>query len=89
MATKRAYPPRFRSAVDKLSAYDDFCTDLLIDKVVFWSWVHKMEKRYKGIRRVSDREVLNIIRDMVREGTTLVAAEKLVQYIPPFAVSDW
>lgn len=71
---------RWQSAVDKLSDYDDICTDLLVDKVEFWSQIHKMAKNYKAVRRVSGREVVGIIRGMVREDTTVSAAEKLVQY---------
>ena len=71
---------RWQSAVDKLSDYDDICTDLLVDKVEFWSQIHKMAKNYKAVRRVSGREVVGIIRAMVREERTGSAAEKLVQY---------
>ena len=73
--------PRKRSAVDKLSDYDDICTDLLVDKVEFWSEIHKMAKHYKGKRKITDREVLDIIRRLIREETTLSeAAEALLLY---------
>jgi Txe/YoeB family toxin of Txe-Axe toxin-antitoxin module len=69
------------SAVDRLSDYDDICTDILIDKVEFWSEIHKMAKHYKGKRKVTEREVLDVIRDLVRENTSLCeASEKLIKY---------
>ena len=80
---------RWQSAVDKLSDYDDICTDLLVDKVEFWSQIHKMAKNYKPVRRVSGRDVLDVIRTMVREETTLAAAEKLVKCFAPLTIADW
>jgi hypothetical protein len=69
------------SAVDKLSDYDDLCTDLLVDKVEFWSETHKMAKHYKGFRKVTEREVLDIIRKVARGKTTLSeAADTLSRY---------
>jgi triphosphoribosyl-dephospho-CoA synthetase len=66
------------SAVDNLSDYDDICTDLLVDKVLFWSKIHKMAKNYKAKRTVSEREILDAIRDMVLEKTTLSEAADTV-----------
>ena len=69
------------SAVDKLSDFDDICTDLLVDKVEFWSETHKMAKRYKAKRKVTEREVLDIVRKLVRDKTTLSeASDTLLQY---------
>jgi hypothetical protein len=72
---------RRSSAVEKLSDYDDICTDLLVDKVCFWGETHKMSKHYKTKRRVSEREVLAVIRALIRGQTTAAeAAEALLQY---------
>ena len=78
MAAKPGFS-RWQSAVDKLSEYDDICTDLLVDKVEFWSQIHKMAKNYKAVRRVTGRDIVDIIRSMVREETTVAAVEKLVK----------
>ena len=68
--------------MENLSNYDDICTDLLVDKVEFWSEIHKMGKHYKRKRKIRDREVIDVIRGMVREKTTLSdAAEKIIEYI--------
>ena len=84
MATKlssSSSPQRKQSAVDKLSDYDDICTDLLVDKVEFWSETHKMAKNYKGKRKVTERDVLDVIRKLARDRTTLTeAAETLIRY---------
>ena len=67
--------------MDMLSDYDDICTDLLVDKVQFWSETHKMAKHYKAKRKVTEREVLDTIRKLVRDMTTLSeAADTLLQY---------
>lgn len=76
------------NAVDRLSDYDDVCTDLLIDKVMFWSEIHKMAKHYKGKRKVTEREILDIIRKLIREQTTLQeAAEAIAQYFRVIGLS--
>src|SRR5271167_1495574 len=84
MATKlssSSSAQRKQSAVDKLSDYDDICTDLLVDKVKFWSEIHKMAKHYKAKRKVTEREVLDIVRRLARDKTTLSeAADTLLQY---------
>ena|SRR5436190_23643273 len=92
MATKSSssssYTQRKQSAVDKLSDYDDICTDLLVDKVEFWSETHKMAKNYKGKRKVTERDVLDVVRILVRGKTTLAeAAETLLRHgkLPNFA----
>lgn len=70
-----------QSAVDRLSDYDDICTDLLIDKVEFWSEIHKMAKNYKSKRKVTERDVLEVIRKFARDRTTPnEAAETLIRY---------
>jgi hypothetical protein len=75
---------RKASAVDRLSDYDDICTDLLVDKVEFWSEIHKMAKHYKGKRKVTEREVLDIIRKLTRGHTTICeAADHLLKYATP------
>ena len=72
---------RKQSAVDKFSDYDDICTDLLVDKVEFWSETHKMAKNYKSKRKVTERDVLEVIRKLARDRTTLTeAAETLIRY---------
>jgi hypothetical protein len=69
------------SAVDRLSDYDDICTDLLVDKVEFWSEIHKMAKHYKGKRKVTGRDVLDVIRKLTRgETNSREAAEQLLRY---------
>lgn len=76
-----------QSAVDKLSDYDDICTDLLVDKIEFWSETHKMAKHYKARRKVTEREILDIIRNMVQKKQSVSeAAEDLLQYEPPRSV---
>jgi hypothetical protein len=80
MAATSTSSSGWKSAVDKLSAYDDICTDLLVDKVEFWSQIHKMAKNYKAVRKPSGDNVVAIIREMVRGGTTVSAADKLVKY---------
>ena len=57
---------RKSSAVDKLSDYDDICTDILVDKVEFWSETHKMANHYKTRRKVTEREILDVIRNMIQ-----------------------
>ena len=67
--------------MQKFCDYDDICTDLLIDKVGFWSQTHKMAKNYKGKRAVSEEEVLTLIRNMVKGNQSLAqAAEALLKY---------
>jgi hypothetical protein len=62
------------TAVEKLSEYDDICTDLLIDKVEFWSQIHKMADHYKSKRKITDRQVLDIVRNVSRGMSTLQEA---------------
>lgn len=77
-----SFSSRKPSPVDKLSDYDDLCTDLLVDKVCFWSETHKMAKHYKAKRKVTERDVLDIIRGLIRGKTTLTeAAESLLSYM--------
>ena len=69
-----------RSAVEKLSDFDDLCTDVLVDKIEFWSKTHKMAKHYKSKRSVPEREVLHIVRSVARNTTSLSdAAEALLR----------
>lgn len=82
MSSRSSLASRKPNAVEKLSNYDDICTDLLVDKVEFWSEIHKMGKHYKRKRKITDREVVDIIRSVAREKTTLSdAAEKIIKYI--------
>jgi hypothetical protein len=84
-----SFSVRKPNAVDKLSDYDDICTDLLVDKVEFWSEIHKMAKHYKGKRKVTERDVLDIIRKLIREDFTLTeAADTLLRYLPSVPMSD-
>jgi hypothetical protein len=72
---------RKSGAVDKLSDYDDICTDLLVDKVEFWSEIHKMARHYKARRKVTEREILDVIRNMIRNKQPVAeAAENLLRY---------
>jgi hypothetical protein len=81
LAAPAASSSRKAGAVDKLSDYDDICTDLLVDKVEFWSEIHKMSKNYKAKRRVTDREILTIIRRLVRGETAISeAAQAVLRY---------
>ena len=81
LSSSSSFSMRKPSAVDKLSDYDDICTDLLVDKVEFWSEIHKMAKHYKGKRKVTVREVLDVIRKLIREDCSLSeAADTLRQY---------
>jgi len=76
-----SFSVRKPSAVDKLSDYDDICTDLLVDKVEFWSEIHKMAKHYKGKRKVTERDVLDVIRKLVHDNLAISeAADTLLQY---------
>jgi hypothetical protein len=69
-----------RSAVEKLSDCDDLCTDVLVDKIEFWSKTHKMAKHYKSKRSVPERDVLAIVRSVARNTTSLSdAAEALLR----------
>jgi len=84
MSARPSSNSRKQSAVDKLSDYDDICTDLLVDKIEFWSETHKMAKHYKASRKVTEREVLDVIRNMVQNKQSVSeAAEDLLQYEPP------
>jgi hypothetical protein len=84
-----SFSVRKPSAVDKLSEYDDICTDLLVDKVEFWSEIHKMAKHYKGKRKVTERDVLDVIRKLIREDLTLIeAADTLLRYTSSDSLSD-
>ena len=81
MSTKTASTPRKASAVDRLSEYDDICTDILVDKIEFWSEIHKMAKHYKAKRQVTEKDVLDVIRKLIHNETTLQqAAECLLRY---------
>jgi hypothetical protein len=76
-----SFSVRRPTAVDRLSDYDDICTDLLVDKVEFWSEIHKMAKHYKGKRKVTEREVLDVIRRIIRDDLPIThAADTLLQY---------
>jgi hypothetical protein len=78
----RDYVSSTSTAVNLFADYDDTCTDLLVDKVLFWSKIHKMAKHYKAKRGVSEREVLDVICDLVREETSLSeAAEAVMKYV--------
>lgn len=80
MAVKPA-SPRKASAVDKLSDYDDLCTDLLIDRVEFWAEVHKMAPHYSRRRHPSGDEVVDVIRTLIRDKkTSQQAAESILRY---------
>jgi hypothetical protein len=83
MAVKSSFSQsKIPTAVERLSEYDDICTDLLIDKVCFWSEIHKMAKHYKGKRTVTEAEVVAIVRRLIRGNVTLhEAAESVSQYI--------
>ena len=79
-------PPR--SAAEKLSDLDDICTDILVDKIEFWSKTHKMAKHYKSKRSVPERDVLDIVRKVARNQTTPVdATESLLRQVALMSVS--
>ena len=82
MAAKPISPHPKKSEVEMMSDLDDVCTDLLVDKVEFWSEIHKMADHYKAKRNVSDREILDIIRSLVRgRQTREQAAESVLKYL--------
>jgi len=82
MASKSISAHRKKTEVEMMSDLDDVCTDLLVDKVEFWSKIHKMADHYKAKRNISDREVLDIIRSLVRGKQTLgQAAASVLRYL--------
>jgi len=82
MAAKPISAHPKKSEVEMMSDLDDVCTDLLVDKVEFWSEIHKMADHYKAKRNVSDREILDIIRSLVRgRQTREQAAESVLKYL--------
>ena len=67
-----------KSEVDRLSDLDVVCTDLLVDKVEYWSEIHKMANHYKSKRNVSQGEILDNIRQLVRGQQTIEEATEAV-----------
>ncbi|KAK6543785.1 Histone-lysine N-methyltransferase set9 [Orbilia ellipsospora] len=57
-----------------LSSFDDILTDVLVDKLFYWTNIRKVHPRYQSNRTIKDKQVGDIIRTHVCVGRNIQAA---------------
>ncbi|KAL7819469.1 hypothetical protein V8C44DRAFT_139137 [Trichoderma aethiopicum] len=65
-----------RLTLAQLAAYDDICTDALVDHAFYWATVPKNRSSYHPSRGIREGEVAKIIQEEVIVNKDLEAAEK-------------
>ncbi|KAI5306607.1 Histone-lysine N-methyltransferase set9 [Ascosphaera pollenicola] len=83
MSRKSTSDRREKLTLARLASYDDIITDVLVDRVYFWSKIQKNRTKYSHARGLSDEEVPSIIRDNVIVAKDAEKAEKLLLELPP------
>ncbi|EPS38366.1 hypothetical protein H072_8022 [Dactylellina haptotyla CBS 200.50] len=68
--TKKPYALSLRL----LSSFDDILTDVLVDKLFYWTNIRKVHPRYQSNRTIKDKQVGDIIRTHVCVGRNVQAA---------------
>lgn len=68
--------------LETFSLFDDVCTCLLVDKVFYWSQIHKVRKLVdRSIERMESCSIINIITKYIIEQTDLdQAAKNILQF---------
>ncbi|KAF4119371.1 [histone H4]-N-methyl-L-lysine20 N-methyltransferase [Geosmithia morbida] len=69
-------PPRPRLTLAQISAYDDMCTDALVDRVHYWTSIPKNRSTYHASRGVKSEEISKILQSEVVVNKDLNAAEQ-------------
>ncbi|KAF2862344.1 hypothetical protein K470DRAFT_293527 [Piedraia hortae CBS 480.64] len=65
---------------EQLEAYDDVCTDALVDRVYFWSTIRKMNDKRHPSRGVREESVCDILRKFViNEKDPATASQELLK----------
>ncbi|EOD50275.1 putative set domain protein [Neofusicoccum parvum UCRNP2] len=77
---KEALAKKGGLTLSQLVQYDDLATDVLVDKVYFWTTIRKNRTRYSPCRAIHEEEIAGILRDCVVLGKDPVKAqEKLLE----------
>ncbi|KAF3195724.1 Histone-lysine N-methyltransferase set9 [Orbilia oligospora] len=78
MPTKSKKP--YALTLRLLSSFDDILTDVLVDKLYYWTTIRKVHPRYQSNRTIKDKLVGDIIRTNVCVGRNVQAAtDRLLQ----------
>ncbi|KAI5287860.1 Histone-lysine N-methyltransferase set9 [Ascosphaera aggregata] len=83
MSRKSASYRREKLTLARLASYDDIITDVLIDRVYFWSKIQKNRTKYSHARGLSDEKVPSILRDNVIVAKDVDKAENSLLELPP------
>ena len=77
---KSCVKSRAALTLKQLTAFDDQCTDALVDRVYYWTTITKNRSKFFASRGIKQDDVANIIRREVVESKNIAAAEqKLLQ----------
>lgn len=62
---KEALAKKGGLTLSQLAQYDDLATDVLVDKVYFWTTIRKNRTRYSPCRSIREEDIARILRDSV------------------------
>ncbi|KAI5284386.1 Histone-lysine N-methyltransferase set9 [Ascosphaera acerosa] len=74
---------REKLTLARLASYDDIITDIVIDRVYFWSSIRKCRTKFSHARGISDEQVPDIIRQHAIVSQDAEAAEARLLELPP------
>ncbi|OJD36198.1 histone-lysine n-methyltransferase set9 [Diplodia corticola] len=92
---KEALAKKGGLTLSQLAQYDDLSTDVLVDKVYFWTTIRKNRTRYSPVRSILDEDIARILResvviakDPVRAQERLLELPGLKRYLAKLATKD-
>lgn len=79
---KEALAKKGGLTLSQLAQYDDLSTDVLVDKVYFWTVIRKNRTRYSPVRSIHEEDIARILRDSVVISKDPVRAQEQLLELP-------
>ncbi|KAH7061107.1 histone-lysine N-methyltransferase SET9 [Macrophomina phaseolina] len=79
---KEALAKKGGLTLSQLAQYDDLATDVLVDKVYFWTTIRKNRTRYSPCRSIHEEDIAKILRHSVVLGKDPVKAQEQLLELP-------
>ncbi|KAL0263143.1 histone lysine methyltransferase Set9 [Diplodia seriata] len=79
---KEALAKKGGLTLSQLAQYDDLSTDVLVDKVYFWTTIRKNRTRYSPVRSILEEDIARILRESVAIGKDPARAQERLLELP-------